>query len=127
MKPADLVIEVLAMKGFMPESSRTLLAQRFAILIGRLVKGSGAIANWNSVGMKAFLKDCELTEPPPRVDHALEIESSELAKFCNYWSDVSVFKDRGDWQPITANMNNLRQTLISELEMIAAGLTVPRK
>lgn len=78
---------------------------------------------WQNGGAQNFLNLCELTAELPRVANDLQVDASALATFCNKWHAVEKFRPKGEedaeWQPITPEMNDLRQTMISELEELS--------
>lgn len=95
-------------------------------LIGEELKAKApfdALKYWQEKGYHDFRQQCELTAELPRVAETLEVNATALAEFCNKWHAVEMFRPKGDedaeWQPITAEMNDLRQTMIGELEELA--------
>jgi hypothetical protein len=95
-------------------------------LIGQELKEKApfeTLKHWQEVGSNEFFKWCEPTAELPRVASTMQIDATKLATFCNKWHAVEVYRPKGqddeEWKPITAEMNDLRQTMISELEELS--------
>ena len=117
----SIALHVKQMKGLMPEPNRTLIAHKFMNLIGSNLKGAGG-ENWDiwcNGGCVGWLGSCYLTGPLPKVEETFDLSVSELAGFCNRWAGAETYKPStdpdGDYQPFTANMNFVRQTMLMEL------------
>jgi len=81
------------------------------------------LKHWQEIGVTEFRKQCELTADLPRVAETLQVDATALANFCNKWHAVEMFRPKGqedeEWRPISAEMNDLRQSMISELEALS--------
>jgi len=122
MKVSDISTIILKMKGRMPESSRTLLAHHFIRQIALDIKEKNAklLDEWtNSGGPQKFMVDCDLISDLPFVNHDIAVHDTDLAKFCNRWMGVEKYKDGGEWKPFTAEMHQIRYTIINELAKLA--------
>lgn len=118
--------QIKSMKGLLPEPNRTVVAHRFMRLIGQELADKNltqALAYWQQRGALEFKQACELTAELPRVADTLQVDATALATFCNKWHAVEMYRPKGqddaDWIPISAEMNNLRQTMIAELEELS--------
>ncbi len=116
--------QIKSMKGLMPEPNRTVVAHRFMRLIGQELADKNlaqALAYWQQRGALEFRQQCELTAELPRVADTLQVDATALATFCNKWHAVERFRPQGaeEWSPISAEMNDLRQTMIAELEELS--------
>jgi len=111
--------QVKNMKGLIPEPNRTLVAYRFMKIIGEEYRETDRKAwkIWQNGGQAGFLKNCALTDGVPRVEETFDISVSDLADFINRWSNAVAFKREEDdeSEPLSADMNSLRQTMINEL------------
>lgn len=126
MHARQIAEQIKSMKGLMDEANRTLIAHRFMRLIGDELKAHAsfdALKDWQKGGAKIFMRLCELTAERPRVASTIQIDPSKLAAFCNKWNAVEMFRPKDEeeaaWKPITAEMNDLRQSMIRELEELA--------
>lgn len=121
MKASDISDIIAAMKDRMPESSRALLAHKFIKKIGQGLQERGKLEEWaDSGGPTKFMDDCGLDSGLPFVHHEIAISDSQLAEFCNRWMNVEQYKDEsGEWQPISTEMNQIRYTMVKELERLS--------
>lgn len=123
MKSSDLSRIVLEMKGIMPESSRSLLASKIIKKIGLTLQEKDGILlkEWQDSGApQKFLADCELNSGPPWVKHDLAVHDTDLATFCNRWMSVERIKvDDGDWEPLTADQNDIRCKMVKDLKAMS--------
>lgn len=120
----EIVAEILAMRGLISEPARSTIARRFAVMLTKGVtdRSPESIQQWLHRGVYQFLKACEVDDIPEGwVPSRLEVETTQLAKFCNRWMHVESFRASGEelWQPITVDMNSLRATMVNELKEIA--------
>lgn len=118
----SIALHVKQMKGLMPEPNRTLVAHKFMNLIGSNIKETGGenLQIWQNGGCTGWLQSCCLTAVLPRIDEKFDLSVTELAEFANRWAGAETFKPSdsdsdGDFQPFTANMNMVRQTMLTEL------------
>jgi hypothetical protein len=131
MKSNDLTSLVRNFYGLMPESTRTELAFRLAMLVEQsLVTPPNLLAldKWRKDGMASFMRQCMLTTTVrPVVPYTISVEETKLAEFCNRWMNVSEFKLADEppeaMRPISVELNGLRSSMINELKALA-GLTV---
>ncbi len=124
MQASDISKIILQMQGRMPESSRALLAHKFIQAIGRGLqeRDPDALKKWtDSGGPLQFMDACDLSSGLPSVHHEIAIHDSDLATFCNRWMNVEKYRDPsdGEWKPITTEMNQIRYTIVKELEAMA--------
>lgn len=127
MNSNDLTAIVRDMHGLMPESSRTELAVRLAMLVEKQVMAKGTpqiIHQWQRDGLPSFMRQCMLTTlVRPVVPYDIAVEESKLAEFCNRWMNVSEFKLADEppeaMRPISVELNGLRSSMISELKALA--------
>jgi hypothetical protein len=94
---------IVSLQGIVSEPVRCLIARRFAATIA-----------------------CEVQDGDPYVPDDLDVEATELARFCDRWMSVQAFREPGveEWTPITPDMNALRSTMVAELQALAEGVTV---
>jgi hypothetical protein len=121
MKLSDIAQIILQMKSRMPESSRTLLAHKFVQLFGRNLteRYDGAkLQEWaDNGGVAQFFDACELLSGPPNCGHDIAVHDSDLATYINRWMNIEQFKrPGGDFEPITADMNDIRVMMVEELK-----------
>ncbi len=121
-----IVDEILAMRGLIAEPARSTIARRFALMLTNQVKlqAPDKVKAWIKHGIANFLQQCEVASVPEGwVPNQLEVETTELAEFCNRWMQMEAFRAPGEkkWNPITPDMNSLRVTLVSELKDLANG------
>ena len=122
MKASDLSKIVLEMKDKMPESSRSLLASKIIKQIGLTLQDDAAMLKvWQDSGApQKFLADCELNSGPPWVKHDLAVHDTDLANFCNRWMSVERIRiDDGDWEPLTADQNDIRCKMVEDLKAMS--------
>lgn len=116
----SIALHIKKMKGLMPEPNRTLVAHRFMTLIGTNIQDTGGEnwAIWCNGGCAGWLMSCELKAVLPRVDETFDLSVTELAEFCNRWTGAEAYKPSdgdGEYAPFTADMNMVRQTMLTEL------------
>ncbi len=123
-----LIEFVVGLKGIVPEPSRHVIARRLARLIGTILTNEPDRKHWYTVGMNQFVRHCELEGEYRWVDDELQIEATELAKFCNKWLQVSDYRTEGseEWKPISPEQNGLRVTMVNELKAIASEKKVDK-
>ena len=122
VRVSDIVEIINQMKGRMPESSRSLLAERFIKKIGQGLKERGKLEEWvEQRGPTQFMDDCGLDSGLPVVHHEIAVDDSKLAEFCNRWMNVEQYRDPddGEWKPISVEMNQIRYTIVKELEALS--------
>lgn len=119
MNIQELTEVILRLEGWMPESTRTLLAYRLlAAVASHLPKGQLERFHEQN-GTEKFLHACKLTQPLPHVKPGLNIEETALAQFCNKWENVVEYKgEDGDYRPLTAEMHSIRHTMVQELNKL---------
>lgn len=107
------------LKGLIDESARGVVAHKLVEMLTATLKGSENYKDWIYNGSKQFLRACELDSGIPST---LQLEPTELAKFCDKWLTVNMFRPvngvEEDWRPITPDMNNLRVSMITELKTL---------
>ncbi len=119
---------IKSLRGLVSEPVRCLIARRFALSMHTAIKDKDAQKRFSEIGIPYFLKACEVQESIPFVADDLNVETTELAHFCNRWMSAQAFREPGaeKWIPFTANMNSLRSTLVAELQDLSAGSTVAK-
>lgn len=117
----SIALHVKQMKGLMPEPNRTLVAHKFMNLIGSNIQATGG-ENWDiwcNGGCVGWLQSCCLTAALPKVEEKFDLSVTELAEFANRWAGAETYKPSsdpdGDFKPFTAEMNYVRQTMLTEL------------
>lgn len=117
---------ILSLRDFVSEPVRCLIARRFAAAIHNAIDTDDAKKRFLDIGMPHFLRLCEVEDGNPYVPDDLNVEATELARFCNRWMTVQAFREPGTeaWTPITSDMNSLRSTMIGELQALDGGVTV---
>lgn len=121
MKLGDIADIIAGMRSRMPESSRTLLAHKFVQLFGKNLteRQDGAkLQEWaDSGGVAQFFDACGLLSGIPNCDHQIAVHDTDLATFINRWMNIEQFKrPGGDFEPITADMNDIRVMMVEELK-----------
>lgn len=121
MKASDIAQLFLGMKGRMPESSRALLANRFVQMLGRNLARDNPkqLQQWlDEKGPEYFYRQCQLVSGQPHVHPEMNVHDTDLATFCNRWMNVEKYRDPedGEWKPISPEMNQIRYTIVRELE-----------
>lgn len=122
----NLTSVILSLRGIVSEPVRCLIARRFAAAIHRAIVDENAKKRFLEKGVRDFLYLCEVKDGDPYVPDDLNVEATELARFCDRWMTIKAFREAGEknWTPISAEMNSLRYTMIAELQTLAEGLTV---
>lgn len=117
---------ILSLRDVVSEPVRCLIARRFAGAILRAITDDEARERFLEAGMPHFLQLCEVQDGDPIVPDDLNVEATELARFCNRWITVQAFREPGtkEWKPITADMNALRCTMVAELQALSEGMIV---
>lgn len=117
---------ILSLRDIVSEPVRCLIARRFAATIHRAITDEDAQKRFLEIGMPHFLRVCEVQDGNPFVPDDLNVEVTELARFCDRWMTVQAFREPGaeNWTPISAEMNSLRCTMVAELQALAEGMTV---
>ena len=119
----DLANFVVALKGIVPEPSRTLICRRLLAIITKALGEEPALADGIKAFAKAFRAKCQLSDVDRWVPDDLHVEATKLSLFCDKWMSVEAFKPKDDpsaeWQPITPEQNALRVTMIKELKDLA--------
>lgn len=122
----SIALHVKQMKGLMPEPNRTHVAHKFMNLIGSNIQATGG-ENWDiwcNGGCIGWLQSCCLTAALPKVDETFDLSVTELAEYCNRWAGAETYKSSngdGEYEPFTAEMNMVRQTMLMELIGIYRG------
>lgn len=122
MKMSEIAGIIKSMRGRMPESSRTLLAQKFIQLFGVNLTNTlkdAKLQEWvDKGGVPQFFDQCELLSGLPWVDHEISVHDTDLAAFINRWMNVDNFRQPGkdDYEPFTEEMHSVRFTIIEELK-----------
>ncbi|MHC4188397.1 MAG: hypothetical protein ACYSUB_01755 [Planctomycetota bacterium] len=117
---------IVSLQGIVSEPVRCLIARRFAATIHNAIEDEDAKKRFLDVGLPHFLQACEVQDGDPYVPDDLDVEATELARFCDRWMSVQAFREPGveEWTPITPDMNALRSTMVAELQALAEGVTV---
>jgi hypothetical protein len=78
---------------------------------------------WLSRDKGRFMRECEIRGGLQAVPDNLEVEATDLSRFCDFWLTVSAFRTEPDkpWRPITPEMNSVRVTMVKQLRAIAEG------
>jgi hypothetical protein len=122
MNAVDIIKQIRAMKGLMPEVNRATIAVRFRELIANTVKGVGveAVQHWASEGAPGFIKACELEAPPTPIN----IDSTNmggLSSFIDKWEAVDTWRvpDTDDeWAHMSQESFNIKATILRDLRRI---------
>lgn len=119
---------ILNLRDIVSEPVRCLIARRFAATIYEAIADEDAKKRFLKAGLPYFLQSCEVKDGDPYVPDDLNVEATELARFCDRWMTVQVFREPGaeEWIPITSEMNSLRGTMVAELETLSKGMTVDK-
>lgn len=134
MNLTELVMQVRAMKGLMPEPNRTVIAARLATMLTKSVedrhgKTSAEIEAWNERGLPRFMTECRLTAPMP--DAPLTDQTAvDLAGFIKRWRMIDGWRpmdaSEGDhWRDFSEEQNLIRHTMLRELRLIMEGHILP--
>lgn len=117
---------ILSLQGVVSEPVRCLIARRFAASIHRALPNDDAKVRFIDKGLPYFLRLCKVEDGDPYVPDDLDVEATELARFCDRWMTVQAFREPGveKWTPISSEMNSLRYTMIAELQALSDGMTV---
>ncbi len=117
---------ILSLRGIVSEPIRCLIARRFAASIHKALPNDDAKVRFIDKGLSYFLHLCEVKDGDPYVPDDLDVEATELARFCDRWMTVQAFREPGaeKWTPISSEMNSLRYTMIAELQALSDGMTV---
>jgi len=112
-----------SLKGVVSEPVRCLIARRFASMLYDAISEESIKKQFLSSGLVNFLKACNVKDGNPIVPDNMDVEATELARFCDRWLAIQEFRPVGgkEWSPITAGMNSLRVTMVAELQEIAAA------
>jgi hypothetical protein len=121
MKLSDIAEIIRGLRARMPESSRTLLANKFVTLFGKNLtdsKDGDKLQAWvDAGGPTDFYDQCDLHSDLPWVHHEISVHDSDLATFINRWMNVDEFKRKGEgFVPITPDMNSIRCMMVEELK-----------
>lgn len=116
---------ILSLRDIVSEPVRCLIARRFAAAILHAITDDEARKRFLEVGMPYFLSLCEVQDGNPIVPDDLNVEATELARFCDRWMTVQAFREPGteEWTPITTEMNALRAMMVAELQALSEGKT----
>lgn len=119
---------IVGLRRVVSEPVRCLIARRFAAAIHRAIDDEDAKKRFLDVGLPHFLRLCEVQDGDPYVPDDLDVEATELARFCDRWMTIEAFREPGeeDWKPISAEMNSLRATMVAELQALSEGATVDK-
>ncbi len=119
---------IQSLRGLVSEPVRCLIARRFALSIHAAITDKDAKKRFGEIGVPYFLKACGVQDCIPFVKDDLDVETTELAHFCNRWMTVQAFREPGveKWIPFTANMHSLRSTMVAELKALSYGMTVDK-
>lgn len=134
MRPQDIVGQIKAMKGLMPEANRTLIAGRFVAAITKTIEDnlgttSEAAGAWHSKGIEAFLNACQLTEPLP--EHPImDPAAINVDGFISRWQKINGWRPKDaenddEWRDFTDEQNLIRNTILMELDMVRHGKKLP--
>lgn len=122
----SIVSVIISLKGIVSEPIRCLIARRFAGAIYNAIDDEDAKKRFLEKGLPYFLGLCLVEDGDPYVPDDLDVEATELARFCDRWMTVQAFREPGteEWKPITPDMNALRSTMVAELQALSDGATV---
>lgn len=114
------------LKGLIAEAVRAEIVRRFCrVMADKLREGDNqeAYRQWLNRDQNRFLRECEITDLA--VPENLDVEVTELSKFCDLWLKIEQFRTGPDapWRPITPDMNSIRVTMVNQLQAIARGKT----
>lgn len=123
-----IVEAMLSLRGIVSEPIRCLITRRIAAAFLNAIDSDEGKKVFIEKVLPVFLRDCEVKDGDPFVPDDLHVEATELARFCDRWMTVEVFREPGEkeWRPITADMNSLRATMVAELQALADGATVEK-
>jgi len=117
------------LKDVVSEPVRATIVRRFCRVMADKLQAQNkeALRYWLSRDQGRFIRECEIKDGLCAVPDDLEVTATALAKFCDHWISVSVFRTGTDspWRPITPEMNSIRVTMIKQLRDIAAGKLDP--
>jgi hypothetical protein len=124
----ELTDVILSLRDIVSEPVRCLIARRFAAAVHRAITDKNAKKRFLDVGLSYFLRLCDVRDGDPYVPDDLDVEATELARFCDRWMTIEAFREPGggDWKPISSEMNSLRHTMVAELQALAEGATVSK-
>jgi len=125
LKLIDMAEFFRDLKGLVSEPVRASIVRRFCFMVVGVFKRSDdteSIQQWVSNQRASFVRATEIVDGEQVVPDDLDIEATELARFCNRWLTISAFRTdpANDWRPITPEMNSIRVTMVTELRAIAA-------
>jgi len=112
------------LKGLITEAVRAEIVRRFCRVIANKLHeddNQEAYRQWLNRDQNRFLYECEITDLA--VPENLDVEVTELSKFCDHWLKIEQFRTGPDapWRPITPDMNSIRVTMVNQLQAIARG------
>jgi hypothetical protein len=117
---------ILSLRGIVSEPVRCLIARRFASAIHRAIADEDGRKRFLERGMADFLYLCKVKDGNPVVPDDLNVEATDLARFCDRWMTVQAFREPGvrGWSGITPEMNSIRCVMVNELQALADGMTI---
>lgn len=132
MNLTNLVMQVRAMKGLMPEANRTLIAARLATMLTKHIeethgKTSAELEAWTDRGAPRFLRECRLTVLKVPDKPLVETSVVDLQGFIKRWQMIDGWRrdENEDWQNFTEEQNLIRHTMLRELRLLLDGHTLP--
>jgi len=122
----NIIRVILSLRGVVSEPVRCLIARRFAAVIHHAIENEDDRKRFFERGVADFLHLCEVQDGDPVVPDDLNVEATDLARFCDRWMTIQAFREPGaeGWSGITPEMNSLRCTMVAELQALANGMTV---